>query len=94
MLLTTAFDPEFEDNTWHGLRNSLTKAFVNCGTVAYEKTIDVITRNRPSVDIHEGNYRYCNYTIEEIAYARKASFDIPKTLLETKEFLGEVRKYY
>lgn len=93
-LLTTTFDSEFEDNTWHGLRNSLTKAFVNCGTVAYEKTIDAILRCRPSADVHEENYQYCNYTIEEIKYARKSSFDMPKTLLETKEFLGEVRKYY
>ena len=34
------------------------------------------------------------FIIEEIKYARKSSFDMPKTLLETKEFLGEVRKYY
>lgn len=93
-LLITTFDPEFEYNTWHGLRNSLTKAFVNCGIMAYEKTIDAIIRCRPSADVHEGNYRYCNYIIEEIKHARKSSFDIPKTFLETKEFLSEVQKYY
>ncbi len=91
-LLATTFDPEFEDNTWHGLRNSLTKAFVNCGTVAYEKTIDAITRCRPSADIHEGNYRYCNYTIEEIEHARKSQLDVPATLLETKLFLEDMKK--
>lgn len=94
ILLTIVFDPEFEDNTWRGLRNSLTKALVNCGIMAYENTIDAIMRCRPSADVHEGNYRYCNYTIEEIEHARKISFDTPKTLSETKEFLREMRKYY
>ena len=93
-LLATTFDPAFEDNTWHGLQNSLTKAFVNCGTTAYEDTIDAIMRCRPSADVHERNYRYCNYTIEEIMQARKSSFDIPKTLFETKKFLVKVRKCY
>lgn len=94
VLLTTAFDPEFEDNTWHGLRNSLTKAFVNCGTAEYEKTIDAIMRCRPSADVHEGNYRYCNYTIEEIEHARKSLLDVPATLLETKTFLEDVKMHY
>lgn len=93
-LLKTALDPAFEDNTWHGLRSSLTKAFVNCGTTAEKETIEVIMKWRPSADVDEENYRYCNYTIEEIRQARKYSFDKPKTLFETKEFLGEVRKYY
>lgn len=94
VLLTTAFEPEFEDNTWRGLRNSLTKAFVNCGTVAYENTIDTIMRCRPSADIHEDNYRYCNYTIEEIEHARKSLSDVSITILEAKAFLEDVKKYY
>jgi hypothetical protein len=93
VLLMAAFDPEFEDNTWHGLRNSLTKAFVNCGTVAYENTIDTIQRCRPFADVHEGNYRYCNYTIAEIEHARKLLLDVPATLLETKTFLEDVKKH-
>lgn len=93
-LLKTVLDPAFEDNTWRGLRSSLTKAFVNCGTTAEKEAIEVIMKWRPSADVDEENYRYCNYTIEEIRQARKFSFDKPKTLFETKEFLGEVRKYY
>ena len=93
-LLTTTFDSEFEDNTWHGLRNSLTKAFVNCGTIAYANTIDAIMRCRPSPDVHEGNYRYCNYTIEEVEHARKSLLDVPATFLEAKTFLEDVKKYY
>ena len=93
-LLLVVFDPDFEDCDWRGLRNSLIKAFVNCGIVAYEETIQLITKHRPPANMNEENYRYCNYTIEEIEQARKSSFDTPKTLFETKEFLGEVRKYY
>lgn len=94
VLLTTAFDPEFKDNTWCSLRNSLTKAFVNCGTVAYKNTIDIIMRCRPSVDVHEENYRYCNYTIMEIEFARKSLHDTPVTFLEAKKLLEEVKTYY
>ncbi|MBM6695340.1 metallophosphoesterase [Pseudoflavonifractor capillosus] len=93
-LLKTVLDPAFEDNHWHGLRSSLTKAFVNCGTTAAKETIEVIMKWRPSADVDEKNYRFCNYTIEEIRRARKFYFDIPKTLLETKKFLGEVKNYY
>jgi hypothetical protein len=93
-LLTTAFDPAFEDNDWHGLRSSLTSAFTNCGTKAYEDTIAVIMRCRPSADINEGNYRYCNYTIAAIEHARKVLFDVPATLLETEAFLENVKKHY
>ncbi len=94
VLLTTAFDPMFEDNDWHSLRNSLTKAFVNCGMTAHKETIDIIKRHRPSVDVHEDNYRYCNYTIEEIEHARKSLLDVPTTLLEAKAILEDVKKYY
>ena len=59
-----------------------------------KEAIEVLMKWRPSADVDEENYRYCNYTIEEIRQARKFSFDMPKTLFETKEFLGEVRKYY
>lgn len=93
-LLLVVFDPDFEDCTWHGLRNSLIKAFVNCGTVAYEETVQLIMDHRPPADMNEENYRYCNYTIEEIEQSRKNSLDIPKTLSETKAFLGEVKRYY
>ena len=93
-LLKTAFDPAFEDNTWHGLRHSLTKAFVNCGTTAYKETIEVIMRCRPSADVNERNYRYCNYTIEEIEHARKSLLDVPTTLCATKAILEYVKKHY
>jgi len=68
--------------------------FVNCGTVAYENTIDTIMRCRPSADIHERNYRYCNYIIEEIDHARKSLLDVPLTLIETKRILEDVKKHY
>lgn len=94
VLLTTTFDPEFEDNTCRSLQSSLTKALVNCGTMAYENTINAIMRCRPSADVHEGNYRYCNYTIEEIAHARKSLLDVPATLSETTAFLKNMKKHY
>lgn len=93
-LLLTVLDPEFEDCTWHGLRSSLVKAFVNCGMSMYEETVKLLMKHRPSVDAHEENYRYCNYVIEEIEHARKSLLDVPKTLLETKRLLGEIKKHY
>jgi len=93
-LLLTVFDPEFKDCTWHGLRSSLVKAFVNCGMSAHEETIELLMKHRPSVDVHEENYRYCNYVIEEIEHARKSLLDMPKTLPETKRLLEEVKKHY
>lgn len=51
-------------------------------------------KHRPPADVNEGNYRYCNYAIEEIEHARKSSLDTPKTLSEAKAILGGVKKYY
>lgn len=72
----------------------MTKTFVNCGTTAYKETIEVIMRCRPSADVNEGNYRYCNYTIEEIEHARKSLLDVPTTLRATKAILEYVKKHY
>ena len=94
VLLVTVFDPDFEDCSWRGLRDSLARAFVNCGTTAYGETLELLMKHRPPADVNEGNYRYCNYTIEEIEHARKSSLDTPKTLSEAKAILGGVKKYY
>jgi len=91
-LLIVVFDPEFRDNTWRGLRNSLAKAFVNCGTVAYEETIEILMKHRPSVDVNETNYRYCNSIIDDIEHARKMLKDTPLALSETRRILIDVKK--
>lgn len=91
LLLNTAFDPAFEDNTWRGLRSSLTKAFVNCAMVSYKDTVDTIRRCCPLVDTNEEFYRYCNYIIEEIEHARKMHNDVPLSLLEAKTIIVEMK---
>ena len=93
LLLQTVFDPDFKDNTWRGLQDSLSKALINCGTTACDETIEMIKKYRPSAEVNEGNYRYCNYTIEEIARARKSTLDMPKSLFETKTLLRKVKEY-
>ena len=93
-LLVIMFDPEFVDGEWRGLRNSLMKAFVNCGTESYEEAKAVLLKHRPSSDENEQNYRFCNYTLQEIEHGRKIKQDVPKSLGETKVFLSEAQKYY
>ena len=67
------------------------KAFVRCGMAEREKTIQLIKNNRPSADVNERDYRYCNCIIEEIEQAIKSSLDIAMTLPEVKKFLKKAK---
>ena len=88
------FDPQFADSAWRTLRDSLSKALVNCGINAYDETVRLLMKYCPSADENEANYRFCNYTIEEIEHARKISFDTAKSFLETKKILQELNNYF
>ena len=92
-LLEVVFDPSFRDCSWRSLRNSLSRAFVNCGIREYKKTLDILVKHRPAVDVNERNYRYCNYIMEEIGHNRKTVLDAPMTLAETKKILAEAKMY-
>lgn len=91
-LLITVLDPNFIDCSWGGLRTSLTRAFTNCSMKAYEETIVSLIKHRPSADVNEINFRYCNYIIDGIEHARKSLLDTPKTLSEAIAFLDEVSR--
>ena len=92
-LLVAVLDPDFKDCFWNELQNSLTKAFAHCGTEAYEETIELIQRHRPPSDKDEKNYRYCNSIIQEVERARKSMGDKAMSLVQTKAFLDEAKKY-
>lgn len=93
-LIIVVFDPQFADSAWRTLRDSLSKALVNCGINAYDETVRLLMKYCPSADENEANYRFCNYTIEEIEHARKISFDTAKSFLETKKILQELNNYF
>lgn len=92
-LLVVVLDPDFKDCFWNELQNSLTKAFAHCGTEAYEETLELIQRHRPPADKDEKNYRYCNSIIQEVERARKSMGDKAMSLVQTKAFLDEAKKY-
>ncbi len=93
-LIVTVFDPEFNDCSWRTLRGALSKALVNCGVCAYDDTIDILNKHRPSAAENELNFRFCNYTMVEIEHARKIAFDAPKTFSETKKLLSDLKEYH
>lgn len=86
-LLEVVLDSEFVDCTWFGLRNSLMDAFLNCGRVMPEETIQIIESLKPSSRENEKNNRYCNYLIRKLQNIEGSSQDLPKSLQEAKQII-------
>lgn len=93
-LIVVVFAPDFIDCSWKTLRDSLSKALVNCSAAAYNETIELLIKYRPSADENETNFRFCNYTIEDIEHSRKMAFDAPNTFVETKKLLNDWKVYH
>ena len=85
-LIDIVCDPQFTDNSFIGLGNSLTNALINCGKNAPSATISLIEEHRNDTDF---NTRFCNYVIEEIKLNQQKDADQPKSLKEVKHLLGK-----
>jgi len=86
-LLDVVLDEDFVDNEFWGLRNSLSKAFVNCGKENPDDTIEIIEKRLNEFTLEENDIRYCNYMIEDIRSNQKKFNDKPKTITEVKRLL-------
>lgn len=87
-LLDVVLVEDFVDDEFWGLRNSLSKAFVNCGIDNPDDTIAIIEKRLNEFTLEENNIRYCNYMIEDIKSNRKKYNDKPKTIKQVKLLLG------
>ena len=86
-LLVCILDKRFVDNSWRGLKNTLTGAFANCGKLAPDRAIKIIKKHRPKVKKNEDNFRLCNYIMSEILANNRSAKDVAKTLTQAKTYL-------
>lgn len=86
-LLVMLFDKEFEDDSWRGLRTSLTYALVNCSKTCMNATVEMILSCQPEANVDERNFRYCNQIISDIKSAQSVQQDKPLTIDEVKILL-------
>ena len=86
-LLVCVLDKQFVDLSWRGLKNTLTRAFANCGKAESVRAINIVEKHKPKVTVNEDNFRLCNYIVQEIRGNNHFANDIPMTLLQAKSYL-------
>jgi|GEM_PF-1378833 len=86
-LIDAIGNPQFVDDDFFGLRNSLTNALINCGKADSDATIAVIEEHRKDSDNNDRSIRFFNYVIEEIHRNKQKNGDQPRSLKETKTLL-------
>lgn len=83
-LIPIVCDPEFVDEDFTGLYNSLSEALVNCGKMDQQVTVEMVENARLQLAGQERAERFCNYVIEEIKRNARRNSDQPMGLEQVK----------
>lgn len=87
-LLDVVLLPDFVDDSFWGLRGSLSEAMVNCSKVDANATISILNARLAAGKLEEWNILYCNNIIEQIKANQRRYSDQPKTIKEVKTLMG------
>ena len=88
-LIPIVCDPEFVDEDFTGLYNSLSDALVNCGKMEQQVTVEMIENARSQLVGQERAERFCNYVIEEIKRNARRNSDQPMGLDQVKILISD-----
>ena len=83
-LIPVVCDPEFIDEDFTGLYNSLSEALINCGKRDHQATVQMVENARLRLVGQERAERFCNYVIEEIKRNTRRDSDQPLCLKQVK----------
>ncbi|MBO5968061.1 MAG: metallophosphoesterase [Clostridia bacterium] len=86
-LLVCILNKKFVDISWRGLKNTLARAFVNCGKLEPNRAIRIVERHKPRITKNEADFRMCNYIVCDIKSNNRSANDAPVALKDAKTYL-------
>ena len=88
-LIPIVCDPEFVDEDFTGLYNSLSEALVNCGKTEKQMTVQIVEKAQLQLAGQDRAQRFCNYVIEEIKRNARRDSDQPMGLEQVKILISD-----